>query len=88
MIALESIEDEGLVRLGDLRLRESPLVRQVHLGWERTSVETGSLGVELEVNGLRGLDAEDKLVAGDVLEDTLGDILELYADLDLRFVQG
>ena len=87
MVTLECVENEGLVRLGDVHVREAALVRQVHLGRDRARVEAGRLRVQLEVHRLGGLDAEHELVPGDVLEDTLRDVLELDADLDLGLVQ-
>jgi hypothetical protein len=88
VIALKRIEDEGLIRLRDMRVCEAPLVRQVHLSRDRACVQAGRLRVELQVNGLGGLDTDDELVAGDVLEDTLGDILVLDTDLNLGLVQS
>lgn len=87
MIATKRVEDEGLVRLRDLDLREATLVRQVHLGRDRARVQARRLRVQLEVDGLGRLDADDELVAGDVLEDALRDVLELDPDLDLRLVE-
>lgn len=88
VISLQRIEDQSFIRLWDLCVREAPLVRQVHLSRHRPSVETRSFGVELQVDRLGGLEADDKLVAGNVLEDALGDVLELDADFDFGFVQG
>jgi hypothetical protein len=34
------------------------------------------------------LDTNDKLISGDILEDTLGNILELDTDLDLGLVES
>ncbi len=87
MVALQAVKDERLVRLGDLRVCEPSLVREVHLGGHRTRVQAWRLRVQLEVNGLRGLDAHHELVARDILEDTLRHVLELDPDLDLGFVQ-
>ena len=88
VVALERVEEERLVRLGDLVVREPPLVRQVHLGRQRAHVQAGRLGVQLEVHGLGGLDAQDELVARDVLEDALRDVLELDAHFHFGLVQG
>ena len=88
VVALERVEEERLVRLGDLVIREPPLVRQVHLGRQRAHVQAGRLGVQLEVHGLGGLDAQDELVARDVLEDALRDVLELDAHFHFGLVQG
>lgn len=87
VVAAERVEDEGLVRLGDLRLGEAALVRQVHLRGDRARVQAGCLRVQLEVHGLGWLDAQHELVARDVLENPLRDVLELDADLDLRLVE-
>ena len=87
MVALDRVEDQALVRLRDIRLREPALVREVHLRRDCTRVQAGCLRVELEVDCLGGLDTDDELVARDVLEDTLRDVLELNADLNLGLVQ-
>lgn len=88
VIALERVEDERLVSLGDLVVHESPLVRQVHLDRQSARVQTGRLGVQLQVHGFGGLDANDELVARDVLEDTRSDVLELNPHFHLGVVQG
>lgn len=88
VVALERVKDERLVSLGDVHVRESPLVRQVHLGGDRTCVKTRQLRVQLQVHGLRGLNTDDEFVARDVLEDALRDILELNPDLHLGLVEG
>jgi hypothetical protein len=88
VIAIERVEDERLVRLGDLWVRESPLVGQVHLGWYRAHPQTGLLGVQLQVHGLGGLNAQDELVAPDVTENARGGILELNPHFHLGVVQG
>ena len=77
VVAVECVEDERLVRLRDLVVREPSLVRQVHVGRQRARVQAGHLGVHLEVHGLGRLDAQDEFVARDVLEDALRDVLEL-----------
>lgn len=87
MIATQSVEDQRLVRLWDFRLREAPLIRQIHLGWDRPCVQTRRLGVHLQVHGFGGLDSDHKLVARNVLEDTLCDVLELDANFNLGFVK-
>ena len=86
VIALERVENERLVRLGYLLVREPSLVRQVHLGRERTRVQAGPFGVQLEVHGLGGLDAQHELVARYVVEDALRDGLELDPHFHLGFV--
>ena len=88
VIALECVEDERLVRLGDLVFRESPLVRQIHLGWQCARVQTRHLGVQLQVHGFGGLNAQDELVATDVFENTRGDVLELNSHFHFGVIQG
>ncbi len=87
VIALECVEDERLVRLGDLVFRESPLVRQIHLGWQCARVQTRHLGVQLQVHGFGGLNAQDELVATDVFENTRGDVLELNSHFHFGVIQ-
>ena len=88
VVALECVEKERLVRLWDLVVREPPLVRQVHVGRQRTRVQAGRLGVQLEVHGLGRLDAQNELVARDVFEDALRDVLELDPHFHFGLVQG
>jgi len=88
VIALEGIQDQGLVGLGDLEVGEAAAVGQVQLGHHRLHGQTGQLRVHLNVDGLVGLDTDDQLVTRDILEDTRGDVLELDTDLGLLLVQG
>jgi hypothetical protein len=87
VITLKRIKDESFVSLGDLGVREPPLVCEVHLRRHRAGVQTGGFGVHLEVDSLGGLDSDNELVAGDVLKDALRDIFELNTDFDFGFVQ-
>jgi len=88
VVTLEGVQNQGLVSLGDLEVGEAAAVGQVQLGNHRLHGQTGELRVHLDVDGLVGLDTDDKLVAGNILEDTGGDVLELDADLGLLLVQG
>lgn len=88
VVALEGVQDQGLIGLGDLEVREAAAVGQVQLGNHRLHGQTGQLGVHLDINRLVGLNTNDQLVAGDILEDTRGHILELDADLSLLLVEG
>lgn len=88
VVTLKRVEDERLVRLWDLAIREPSLVRQVHFCRQRTRVQARCLGVHLQVYRLGRLDAEDELVARDIIEDTLTDVLELDPHFHLGFVQG
>lgn len=76
MVALEGIEDKRFVGLGDLEVGEAAAVGEVEFGHDGLHAETRLLGVHLDVDGFVGLDADDDFVAGDVLEDTGGDVLE------------
>jgi len=88
VVTLERVEDERLVRLWDLGLGEPPLIGQVHFDGHGARVQARHLCVHLQVDRLGGLDAEDELVARDVVEDTLSDIFELDPHFHLSFVQG
>ena len=88
MIALDRVEDERLVRFGNLWVRKSPLVCQIHLGRYRAHLQTWLLGVQLQIHGLGGLNAQDELVARDVLEDARGGLLELNPHFHLAVIQG
>lgn len=88
VIALEGIQDQRLVSLGDLEVGEAAAVGQVQLGHHRLHGQTGQLGIHLDVDGLVGLHADDQLVTGDVLEDTGGDVAELDPDLRLLLVES
>ena len=88
VVALEGVQDERLVRLRDLEVREAAAVGQVQLGHHRLHRQTRQLRVHLDVDRLVGLHPDDQLVAGDVLEDAGGDVAELDADFGLLLVQG
>jgi len=88
VVALESIQDQRLVSLGNLKVGESPAVGKIKLGNHSLHAETGQLRVHLDVHGFVGLDAEDELVTWDVLENARGYILELDANLDLGLIEG
>ena len=88
MVTLQRVQDQAFVRLGDLRVRESLLVGQVHLSWDRERAQTGGLRVELQVNGFGRLNSHDELITADVGEDALCDVLELDPDIDLGFVES
>lgn len=88
VVALEGVQDQGLVGLGDLEVGEAAAVSQVQLGHHRLHGQTRQLGVHLDVDGLVGLDTDNQLVAGNVLEDTRGHVLELDADFGLLLVEG
>ena len=88
VVALQCVENERFVCLGDLQVGESPSVGKVKFCDNSLHAETGQLGVHLNVNTLVGLHSDDKLVSWNVLEDTRGDILELDANLGLLLVQG
>lgn len=88
MVSVERIENQRLVSLRNMSIGESSLVGQIHLNGYSTSDETGCLGVDLHVNSLGGLNTEDKLVASNVVENSLGDIFVLDANFYLGFVQG
>ena len=88
VVALEGVQDQSLVSLGDLCFGEPALVSQVQLGGDRPRDQAGRLGVELHVDGLGGLNSDDELVSGNVVEDTGGDVLVLNSNLHLGFVEG
>jgi len=77
VVALEGIEDERFVCLGDLEVRESAAVGKVELSHDCLHAEARLLGVHLDIDGFVGLDADDDLVARNVLEDTGGNVLEM-----------
>jgi hypothetical protein len=81
-------EENLLVSLGDLEVRESSLVSEIHFGRYSSHRKSRSLRIHLEVDCFSRLDTNDELVAGDLLEDTLSDILVLNTDLSLLFVEG
>jgi hypothetical protein len=88
VVTLKGIEDERLVGLGDLEVRETTAVGEIQLGNHGLHAQARELRVHLDVHTLVGLNADDKLVAGNVLEDTRGNVLELNADLGLLLVEG
>ena len=88
MITLQRVENQTVVRLGNLGLCEPLLVRQVHLRGDSSGVQSRRLSVEFQVYRFRGLDTDDEFVPGDILEDTLGNIFELNSDLYLGFIES
>lgn len=88
VVTLQGIQDQGLVRLGDLEVGETTAVGQVQLGDDGLHGQTGELGVHLDVDGFVGLNTDDELVTRNVLEDARGNVAELDTDLRLLFVQG
>ena len=87
VVALEAVEDEGLVGLGDLEVREPPAVGEIQLGNHGLHAKTRKLRVHLHVDTLVGLDADDELISGNILKNTRSDILELHANLGLLLVE-
>ena len=87
MVALQAVKDERLVGLGDLEVREPSPIGKIELGNHRLHAEAGKLRVHLNVDTLVGLNAHNKLIARNVLEDARRNILELDADLSLLLVK-
>lgn len=69
VVALEGIQDQRLVGLGDLEVGEAATVGQVQLGHYCLHGKTGQLGVHLDIDGFVGLHADDQFVTGNILED-------------------
>ena len=88
VVTLERVKDQRLVGLGDLQVREAAAVSEIQLGNHGLHAQARKLGVHLDVHALVGLNADHKLVTGDVLENARCDILELNADLGLLLVEG
>lgn len=88
VVSLQGIQDQGLVSLWDLEVGEAAAVGEIELGDNGLHAQTWKLRVHLDVDRLVWLDAHNKLVTWDVLEDTGGNILELDADLSLLLVQS
>lgn len=88
VVALQSIQDQRLVGFGDLEVGEAAAVGEVELSHNRLHGQARQLGVHLDVHGLVGLDADNELVARDVLENSGGNVTELDTDLGLLLVQG
>lgn len=88
VVTLEGIQNQGLVCLGNLEVGEATAVGQVQLGHHRLHRQTGQFRVHLNVNRFIGLNPNDELVAGNVLEDARGDVAELDPNFGLLLVQG
>lgn len=88
MITLQAVENERLVRLGDLEVGEASPVGEVELGDDGLHAQAGELRVHLDIDTLVGLNAHDELVARNVLENARCNVLELHADFSLLLVQG
>ncbi len=88
VVTLESIQDQRLIRFGDLEVGEAAAVGEIQLSDHGLHGESGKLRVHLDVNRLVRLDSDNQLVARDVLEDAGGYITELNADFGLLLIQG
>ena len=88
VVALERVEDEALVRLGDVLVGETSLVRQVHLNRYRAGVKTRCLRIQLEIDRFAGLDTDDEFISGNIFEYSLSNIFVLNPNFDLRLVQS
>lgn len=69
VVALESVQNERLVCLGDLEVGETTAVCQIKFGHDRLHRKTGQFRVHLDIDGLIRLHANDQLIAWDVLKD-------------------
>jgi hypothetical protein len=87
-VSLESIKDQCLIGFGDLCIRRASHVGQVHLGRHYPSGKTGSLDVKPEVHSFERLDTNDKFISEDILENTLGNILELDTNFDIGLIES
>lgn len=88
LVALEAIQDQCFVCLGNPLIRKPPLVGQIHFSGHRPAIQAWCLGIKLQINGFGWLNTENKFVAGNIFEDTLCNVLELHADFDLCLVEG
>lgn len=88
MVTLQSIQDQSLIRLGDLEITEATPIGKIKLSHGRLHTKTRKLGVHLDVDTLVGLDADDKLITRNVLENSAGNILELNSNFRLLFIQS
>jgi len=87
VVSLKGIQDQRLVRLWDVDLPESTLVRQVHVHGNSTGVQARSFCVQFEIHRFRWLDTNHEFVSRNFFEDTLSNILKLDSDLDLGFIK-
>mmetsp|Transcript_8867 Transcript_8867/g.21925 ORF Transcript_8867/g.21925 Transcript_8867/m.21925 type:complete len:358 (-) Transcript_8867:2504-3577(-) len=94
LVAVDHVQQQALVRVGQLLLLVRGLVLQVQLGGVQPQPQPRHLIVDLEVDGLLGLDAHDQLIGGHVhvgpklvLVDVAGHVAELHADLRAARVQ-
>ena len=87
VIALERIQNKHLVRLWDLRVREPPLVCQVHLRRNRPERVSRRLRVQLQIHRFRRLDPHDQLVPRNLCKNTFRHIFKLHSNLHLGLVQ-
>lgn len=88
MVTFQGVQDQSFIGLRNVSVGETPLVSEIHFGGDGPSIKTRLLGVELHVDGFGRLYAKNELVTGDVLEDTLSDILVLDTNFHFGFVQG
>ena len=88
VVTLERVENERLVSFRDLEVREAATISQIELRDDSLHAEAGKLRVHLDVHTLVRLHADHEFVAGNVLKNPRGNVLELDADLGLLLVQG
>lgn len=88
MVALQGIQDQSFIRLRDLEITEPTPVGKIELSHGRLHAKTWKFGVHLDVDTLVGLDADNKLITRNVLENSAGNILELNSNLRLLFIQS
>jgi len=88
VVTLQSIEDKCLVCLWDFEITETASISEIKLSDRSLHTESRQLRVHLNIDTLVGLDANNKLIAGDVFEDTAGDVLELDSYFGLLLVQS
>lgn len=88
VVALQGVQNQRLVRFGDLEVREATAVGQIEFRDNCLHRQTGKFGVHLDIDGLVGLHSNDELVSGNVLENARRDVLELDANLRLLLVKG
>jgi len=88
VVTLQSIKDKCLVRLWDFEIAETASISEIKLSHRSLHTEPRQLRVHLNIDTFVGLDANNKFIAGDVLEDTAGDVLKLDSYFSLLLVQS
>ena len=88
MIAFHGVQNQALVCFWDFQVGESSSIGEIQLSNHGLHAQTRELGVHLDVDRFVRLNANDELVARDVLKDARGHVFELDTDFGLLLIES